>query len=722
MAVLSAPSAPDTAAPRAVSGRHLLALDGLRALAVAGVLAYHLGLGWASGGYLGVDLFFVLSGFLITSLLLEEWVTTGAVRLLAFWTRRAKRLLPALFVLLVAIAIFVVLMGHFGPAGWVAGIDLPALRADAIATLLYVANWHAVFAHQSYFARFSAPSPLEHTWSLAIEEQFYLVWPPALVALLLACRRLGWSWRRSGVIVAVAGTAASAAWMAYLYGSGAGLTRVYFGTDTRMFDLLVGAGLAMLVAARPQPGRTARVVLHAAAPVAAAGLAWCWVTAGTAEGSPRSWMFDGGFLVCALLAGVVIADVRQLTPGPLGRVLSTGPLRWVGTISYGVYLWHWPIFVYMTTAVTGLQGSALDVARVGATLAAASASYYLVERPIRRHRFAGWRRTLTLGPLAVGATALAVVLATVPSLVVGASVPAAADEAAGAIATGGTAVPGAGGLGSEIPLDLPTFGRSDPLRVTVLGDSVAKAAEPAIAAALDATGEVRVTDATIDGFGLTTDPIWRRSLPEIVRSQRTQVVLATWSWDDECGPGAPTPLVRRYSDVCALERPRAYRAMLETAVRSMLAQGVSGVVFLQFPTTGPVADTTPSSHGATDALRAAGEAAWDRVARSVASALPGRVLYLPVAGSVLLDGRFSAWLPPADAPHAPKAQWLRVRTVDNVHLCPAGAARYADAVLADLGTMFGLPSPTPSWASGSWTRDSSYDTPPGSCPANHPPA
>ena len=720
MAALSRDPAPDPSAPRAVSGRHLPALDGLRALAVAGVLAYHLGLGWASGGYLGVDLFFVLSGFLITSLLLEEWVTAARIGLLAFWSRRAKRLLPALFVLLLAICVFVVVMGRFGPAGWASAVDLSALRGDAIATLLYVANWHAIFAHQSYFARFAAPSPLEHTWSLAIEEQFYAVWPLVLVALLWTCRRLGASWRRAGIVLTVAGVVGSASWMAVLYRSGASLTRVYFGTDTRMFDLLVGAALAMLVAARPEPGAKARAVLHVAAVPAAAALAWCWVVAGTSEGNPRAWMFEGGFLACACLAAVVIADVRLVERGPLARALSIPPVRWIGTISYGIYLWHWPVFVYMTSAVTGLHGAVLDSARVGTTLLAAHASYVLVERPIRRHRFVRWRRSLTLAPLAGAATVLAVVAATVPSIVVGAVAPGAATEAAQAIATGGHPVPGAGGVSGETPLHLPAFGPADPLRVTVIGDSVAKAAEPAIAAALDATGEVKVTDATIDGFGLTTDPIWKTSLPTIVRSHRAQVVLATWSWDDECGPGAPTPLVRRHSDVCALEDPRAYRAMLETAVRSMLAQGAAGVVFLQFPTTGPVTVPTPAQSSAADALRAAGEAAWDRVARSLTTALPGKVLYLPVAGSVLLEGRYSAWLPPADHPDAPKAQWDRVRTTDNVHLCPAGAARYADAVLSDLATMFHLAAPPSGWASGRWTRAASYDTPPGACAGAHP--
>ena len=193
---------PETAsATTAVTGRHLPALNGLRGLAVIGVVAYHLQLGWAQGGYLGVDLFFVLSGFLITTLLLEEWVGAGRINLVAFWGRRARRLLPALFLVVAALALYLICNARFGGPGANGLIDLSGLRGDAIATLLYVNNWHLIFAHQSYFAQFSTPSPLQHTWSLAIEEQFYLVWPPLLLVLLRYGRR---GWRRVGVTVTVA--------------------------------------------------------------------------------------------------------------------------------------------------------------------------------------------------------------------------------------------------------------------------------------------------------------------------------------------------------------------------------------------------------------------------------------------------------------------------------------------------------------------------------------
>src|SRR5580704_5918405 len=174
---------------------HLPALDGLRAVAVCAVMAYHLGFGWAGGGYLGVDLFFVLSGFLITSLLIEERSTTGTVSLRRFWSRRARRLLPALLIMLGAIALYTTLGGP--------GVNPTTLRGDFVAALFYFANWHFIAAHNSYFAQFLAPSPLEHTWSLAIEEQFYVAWPPLL---LLFAKIGGRNWRRAAIV----GTAALA--------------------------------------------------------------------------------------------------------------------------------------------------------------------------------------------------------------------------------------------------------------------------------------------------------------------------------------------------------------------------------------------------------------------------------------------------------------------------------------------------------------------------------
>ena len=212
------------------------------------MVAYHLQLGWAKGGYLGVDLFFVLSGFLITTLLLEEWVGTGRVNLAAFWGRRARRLLPALFLVVAALALYLICNALFGGPGANGLIDLSGLRGDAIATLLYVNNWHLIFAHQSYFAQFSTPSPLQHTWSLAIEEQFYLVWPLLLLVLLRYGRRHLAPGRRHGH--RRARRRAPRCLMAVLFHPGVDPSRIYYGTDTRLFDLMAGATIAFLAASR----------------------------------------------------------------------------------------------------------------------------------------------------------------------------------------------------------------------------------------------------------------------------------------------------------------------------------------------------------------------------------------------------------------------------------------------------------------------------------------
>lgn len=359
---------------------HVPALDGLRGIAVVGVLAFHLG--HLEGGYLGVDLFFVLSGFLITSLLLVEHKSTGRVRLGAFWARRARRLLPALFLVLAAIAAY-------------AATDPPAvatgaLRGDALATLGYVANWHSIVVDHAYWDLFSAPSLLAHTWSLAIEEQLYVVWPLLVVGVL----RFG---RRAVLVTALALGAASAVAMIVLHGAGDDTARVYFGTDTRAAAVLAGAALAAWPAARfrhaPTVGAFAGVGL---------GIAWATVP-GTAEG-----LYEGGLLLCSIAGALVVAGALQ--PGALARALSVRPLRHLGAISYGVYLWHWPVFVVLDARID-LRGWPLLVLKLVVTLAIAEASYGLLELPIRRGSVRGWRIRV-LAPAAAGLALVAVISGT----------------------------------------------------------------------------------------------------------------------------------------------------------------------------------------------------------------------------------------------------------------------------------------------------------------------
>ena len=392
------------------------ALDGLRAVAVALVLVNHGGIPGVDGGFIGVDIFFVLSGFLITSLLLEELGRIGRIDVAEFWIRRVRRLLPALLVMVAAVAAGRELF----PPEAVAGI-----RDDAVAAFLWVANWSFVARKTDYFTQGAAPSPLQHTWSLAVEEQYYLLWPLLLIgsALLLAAiarRRLAWASivavRAVVFALSAAGAAASSA-AAIVLVSDTSLNRVYFGTDTRAQALLVGAAAAALFVRdwsalamgwsliRSRWGKW----LARGLPII--GLAALAVGAHDATGSAAQ--FHRGLLIAVAVAAVaVIVPVALDQHGLVARVLALPPLVWLGTISYGVYLWHWPVFLAINGERTGWSGLPLFVVRCIATIGVAAASWWVIEHPIRR-----WRPAqvpmLRLAAATI-ATAVAVTILVVP--------------------------------------------------------------------------------------------------------------------------------------------------------------------------------------------------------------------------------------------------------------------------------------------------------------------
>ncbi|WP_426570841.1 acyltransferase family protein [Aquihabitans sp. McL0605] len=367
------------------------ALDGLRGLAVVAVLLFHAG--YLDGGWLGVDLFFVLSGYLITSLLLIEHKQEGAIGLASFWGRRARRLLPALLVLVAAVSLY----------AWfeVARIDLGRVRSDGLATLFFVANWHDIANGVSYWDRGLAPSMFAHTWSLAVEEQLYLVWPIA-VAFVLRGRRA----RPAATVArwALIAAAASAALAIGLRAGGASVERIYLGTDTRAVAVALGAFVAGWRRTRRRSDafarRTESIGIGAAAVLA---VAW-WGLDGTA-----SFTYWGGLLGASVLAAVLVAAAADVRSTRMAGVLGVAPLRALGIISYGLYLWHWPIYVACSPQHTGLRGPALLAFRLGLSLAAATASWFLVERPIRHRRPAGWWEGRRGAGLAVAGMALAVV-------------------------------------------------------------------------------------------------------------------------------------------------------------------------------------------------------------------------------------------------------------------------------------------------------------------------
>ncbi|HUZ44815.1 MAG TPA: acyltransferase family protein [Acidimicrobiales bacterium] len=386
------------------------ALDGIRALAVLAVIGYHGALGWLQGGYYGVDAFLVLSGFLITTLLISEWDRSGGISLGGFWARRARRLLPALVLMLAGVAVVV---------GLYPGVlSTTHLVADAVASLLYMANWHLAAEHASYFSAYQAQSALVHTWTLAIEEQFYVLWP--LVVLGLVSRRsplariLNNRTRRLGAVlgVAVVGALASALWMIHLVPAGdADPSRAYYGSDTRAQGLLIGAALAVLCALWG-PVRTARGrwALGCLGVAGATGVGAMWSLVPETSGLA----FHGGFLLISLSCAAVVASAGLVPAAPVSRLLSLAPLRYLGRVSYGMYLWYWPVLLVMTGARTGVRGYPLLGLRLAVIVGLASASYRWVETPIRRGALPGWRALVAL-PVTAGVTAFGMVAAVAAS-------------------------------------------------------------------------------------------------------------------------------------------------------------------------------------------------------------------------------------------------------------------------------------------------------------------
>lgn len=350
--------------------RYVPALDGLRAVAVLCVIAYHINASWARGGMLGVGVFFTLSGYVITDLLLQRYRKTGSLGLGQFWLRRARRLLPALFLMLVAVSVLTALFDTS---------QLDSVRRQVTSGAFYYANWSTIAAHGTYFARFASPLPLDHLWSLSIEEQFYFVWP---FIVFLAIRFLpGRMWL---LLVTLVGSALSAVWTAHLFHGGVfDPTRIYEGTDTRAFQLLLGAALAVVlptsvrfIGSRVQMRRV--LVLDFLGIAGLAGI--CLLVWRTTPFS--SFLYPYGLLLLSVATvAVICACVHPAST--LAAFMGSRPLRWIGVRSYGIYLWQWPIVVLWGQPSAGVHWGRAAL-QVGVTLVVASLSWRFVEDPIRR--------------------------------------------------------------------------------------------------------------------------------------------------------------------------------------------------------------------------------------------------------------------------------------------------------------------------------------------------
>lgn len=530
------------------------ALDGVRAVAVTAVLLCHAGFGWMTGGYVGVSVFFTLSGYLITALAIAEHDATGRFALSRFYARRVRRLLPA-SLLCVAAVVALALAGQFD--------DVPDLRRDVWAALAQVYNWVTLASGDSYadqVAAYSgARSPLDHYWSLAVEEQFYWLWPLALLPILTLAPT-----RRRRVLAVVV---ASVAVVTVVVAAGWGEQAAYLATPARLVEILAGAWLAAHLAG----GRRAwPAPLGAVALALLAVFAWRWPT----TGGPA---YRGGFVAVAAVSVTLIAALQR--PSPVRRALSWRPLVALGRISYGVYLFHWPVYVLVDERRLDVGRAQLFAIRVAITLAVAVVSFHLLESPARRRR-AGWRPTVAVALFATAAVAAPAVAIT-PSQADFPDVGAEERRAASIplLAAGEQLAP----LGER------------PLRVVIAGDSVAySVGDGLVRWALDHPERLQVSSMAgvgcgLDVSGIPIDDVFTAgcarvgaALPALVAATQPDVVVALVTFRDiEPRAWSAAEGVLEADD----ERYQQHLADGYVALsRRLLAEGADTVVWVVSPT------------------------------------------------------------------------------------------------------------------------------------------
>ena len=644
----SRPSPETLRSDRSANLPHLPALDGIRGMAVIGVLLFHGGFTWAKGGFLGVSTFFTLSGFLITNLLVREFEGSHSIDLLRFWGRRLRRLMPAA---LATVALIGLIWWRIGSAD-----QLASLRGDMLSAIGYVANWRLWTSDVSYGSLFSDPTPFQHFWSLAIEEQFYVVFPIVVVVLMrFGGRRL----------LASSCMAAAAVSIALMWLQQSDFDRVYYGTDTRVAELLFGVLLALWWSGR-QRNTTTRTsseslfdVLGFAA-IFVILIAWF----NTAEASPG--LARGGLPLYALLSTLAIYVATRA--GMFSRIFANPALRWAGLLSYGLYLYHWPVFLLLSQDRTGLSLGPLFVVRMIVTIAIALASYFLLEMPVRRGTLFSTTRSAgtaaLVGISAVVVCAFAITLHTPVSTVPYANMRVDQLESR---------------LEQLVPQNPVDSNSPPPARLWIIGDSGAMDVSPALAAAAEATGASSIVFGARPGFGLTNGVDWRTDWSNTISEfDPNLAVMLFGGWD--------LSYIKEKGEA-------AYESVVDEAVTLLTSNGIHVMLLPVMP--GGQIDVS----------------AVDRVFANVAARHPDMVSNPSIAAALTApDGSTPRyWVGDDGTVHL-------LRKKDSWHLCQEGAANLADLILAHAATLGWAPDPKNSdWQAGSWRQAWQYDDPPGVC-------
>lgn len=660
----------DPAVPRP----RISALEGLRGLAVVAVMLFHDDR--LAGGFLGVDLFFVLSGFLITGLLIDEKRRNGAVALARFWSRRARRLLPALLVMVAAV---VPLMYWLGSPG-----QLKSARDGAFPAIVYLSNWQQIGQGTDYWALFSDPSPMTHLWSLAVEGQFYIVWPVVFVVVARLRR-----WRLWLGVITLVGITLSAAALMVLFDP-INVNRAYIGSDTRVSAILLGAlaaivGLPAVVERaaqrRPRLMASSTEVLHV---VLVAALAWSWYSI---DGQ-GSGLYRGGMLAHSAAAAILISTVGLQRTTLVQRALSWRLLTAIGAISYSLYLWHWPVYLVLTKERVGTDGLALSLLRWSVSLAAAMASYWLVETPIRHRRWLTTPRSsfvCIVGSVAV----LGLIVVAVPrpetaplsfdagSITIPTAItsPTSSVQVSTASTNDTTATGVTVSAQTTVPVTTPTLARRTVSTVLWEGDSVAYDAAPGVVAALIAAG-LEAQPFAAPGTGLVDPSPGVSALKffgDPILAQRPDLVIFQLSgWDE-----------RRSMD----EQRAAF-----TAYTDLVLDSGASLIFVTPPPVDP-------------SKLISGVAFMQSLAEALAAEDPARVA---VWDSAALWGPFAYDINGDGVPE---------RKPDGVHICPQGSALLGAWLTQQLALSFdGVTPALPSeWAGGDWVNEQRFDNPLGAC-------